>query len=715
MFDAPSAEDRLLAVKSSDPAAAGAGGRILWIPDSSGDQQSLTVSGPLYFYHRLARQHFGVTVSWESNSEKLPLVNPVNAFRMDFLTATIESADFTAECRQSALPSDALVAEIALRNGGDEPVSVVVEAFVDAIESDRDGQLRSITAAYESVEVDTCLYVPDYPSVDVRSVAMILTRTGTRNGQKTDLEVRDCGDAIASAVDARPASTVLESSLVTADGQTVRRGIVRQRFTIPPGGEYLTRAVLAINETIGDARISARLAAGSPSVSEATNYWIGYLGTCPQFSCSNRKVESRFINDWVDARLLSSASVRGANPYREAFLGTRTCRFSDATSTMRQLRSERWNQAASLGRSSLLNYLHFQRSDGALPTRIDFGRVPSYEPSNPDWSAFWDYFLVHPNRSQLRRVYHAICDYARFVDVVADPDQTGLYDEEVHVLHPETIFRRGTDASPVKGVVQTVRQYKLRQALAAAATVLGLVYDAQDWRESASRIRIAFRNNMWDSGTTAFCNVEKATGQLKPITGVHAAAQAALPFSTDLVEVAHLAGLRAIVSEAVNRNVPPATISSAESLPNNVESYLGVPSHMVEALVLAGIRYNDADLLHSAARLFLRNIVAIETNRAIHRDCSTVATIPFSADVGPITSDCIDHVLRFVCGITLHLDGITIRPLPFLIDSFELDRLVIRNNHVGVWRQGDRFGVKLDGEDIATAQMGESIDLDIPV
>ncbi|NNE35433.1 MAG: hypothetical protein HKN13_09360, partial [Rhodothermales bacterium] len=331
MFEAPLAEDRLAAIAPSDSDAAGAGSRVLWIPGFHPGDHGFSVSGPVFFYHRLAGVRFGVRVRLPTSIGALPRdTNDVRRTDVQVVRAAWEHV--MIESRQFVLPNDSLVCEVAFFGGPDHAVNVSVEAFVELIPDVGSEQFCRFGSSGTAIQYERRFQVPGHPDVNLRGVAMLsalpdIERDGKDSIPGFEQFLGTAADDIvlsSEGLSAGPSGTV-------EDDETETR-VIRTLVRIPPGAERTMRASFALTESREQSRIAARRGLTSDALTQSARSWIGFLGSCPVLKCSDPVVETRFAASWVDGHLASARPTVGANPYREPFVGSRRQRYAESDS-----------------------------------------------------------------------------------------------------------------------------------------------------------------------------------------------------------------------------------------------------------------------------------------------------------------------------------------------------------------------------------------------
>ncbi|MEZ4697182.1 MAG: hypothetical protein R2832_12270 [Rhodothermales bacterium] len=674
MFVAPSALEAFQSVHPTDPDALGGAGRVLWIPKARPDRSGIEVSGPVYYFHVDAGIAIRVGVYEQGAS-------PTGDVSMDLevspwsRTNIVDFAGLAIRVDQFVLPSDVLVCRIAIRNADSRPRQCKIELEVVESTGEPSKHLRSTwsdSASGIEAAIPVCDGSSTAQTVHVRS------------------EIRE---AFASG------SVGARQSFVAAGERSLRNhgdgGVHASQCRVDPGEERELVACVAISDSVDRVRLATRLAGSASAPLESARHWLAFLGKCPQFDCSQQDLQQKFLSDCVDLHLSTCSAVGSASPYKSGFAGSREARIADADAACVRTMSARWLRSSAADRRGLLNFLHLQRSDGAVPTAIKFGRVPVFGVDVPNFAVFWSSYLVNPDANYLRQCYYGLADYASFVLQNGDRSASGLIDARIVPFAPETTFARGSEKSQMKGLRSSVNYYRLVSALASAAHYLGLRHDSDSWRERADQVRSAICEQLWDDDRKQFGNLTTDDGTWVSATR----SDALIPYLTDVADIRHRDGLDSSanwgeVDESVELTEPAEPIGYA---------------HLIaDALLRFGLQYDDGLLADRGSAAFMR---------LVRRASLSESPVSLSTDAPSqfVHHPLLDQIVRYACGINLHVDGIRIKPCPFPVDSFVMDWLVIRNNHVTVWRRGDRFGVRLDGEEIASAFLDDPIELDIPL
>jgi hypothetical protein len=323
---------------------------------------------------------------------------------------------------------------------------------------------------------------------------------------------------------------------------------------------------------------------------------------------------------------------------------------------------------------------------------------------------------VHPDRAFLEKVYQPLADYMGYFQRERDADETGLYDVISQWETGQEFMSRYQQVDPkadqggyfrLKGLDATVYIYELQQTLAWMAGILGKP-DGPKWQAMAAATRQAVRQRMWDPAQEFFYDVDPATGQ-------RTTAKAAIGFypfmAQGLAGPEHLAIFkRHLFNEKEFWTPYPVPTTSKDDptyspdgewngqrlvCPWNGRTWLMTNSHVAESLARAALDL-DASLKPQAVDFINRFIKMLFLDGDLERPSSYEYYNPvtgqapfFRGTEDYMHSWIVDLIIKYVVGVQPGDEGhLRIRPLPFNLDYFTLDRLKIGGHWLRItWRK----------------------------
>ncbi len=459
----------------------------------------------------------------------------------------------------------------------------------------------------------------------------------------------------------------------------------------------------------------------------AKRHWREYFESVPDFTCSDPYIQKYYWYRWYGLRLntiRAEDDQRLGLPYPCVFEGINLGWFRQHITYSAQchMLEARWMHDPALAQGSLLNFVVHQLDDGSFPGVIKNiyhnGRSQRIGAAfyHSNWGmAVRELHRVHPDRAFLEKVYQPLADYLGYFQRVRDADQTGLYDVLSHWETGQEFMSRYQQVDPqadqggnfrLKGLDATVYIYELQQTLAWMAGILDKP-EAGRWLGMANTTRQAVRQRMWDPAQEFFYDVDPATGQR--ITAK--AAVGFYPFMAQgLAGPEHLGSFRHLFNENefwTPYPVPTTSQDDSTYSPNgewqgqrlvcpwNGRTWLMTNSHVAEALARAS-QDLDTSLQPKAVELINRFIRMLFLDDDLERPSSYEYYNPitgqapyFRGTEDYMHSFIVDIIIKYVVGVQPDDEGrVRIRPLPFNLDYFTLDRLKVGGHWLKItWRK----------------------------
>ncbi|MBN9387206.1 MAG: hypothetical protein J0I20_04070 [Chloroflexi bacterium] len=463
----------------------------------------------------------------------------------------------------------------------------------------------------------------------------------------------------------------------------------------------------------------------------AKRHWREYFEGVPDFTCSDPYLQKYYWYRWYGLRLntiRAGDDERLSLPYPCVFEGINLGWFRQPITYSAQchMLETKWLHDPALAQGSLLNFVVNQLEDGSFPGVVKNIYRDKNHPQvgvafyHANWGlAVRELHRVHPDRVFLERVYKPLSDYLRYFNRVRDSDETGLYDVINMWETGQEFMSRYQQVDPeadkggnlrLKGVDATVYIYELQQTLAWMAGELGRP-EAGQWQELASRTRRAVRQRMWNPETEFFHDVNPATGE-------RISAKAAVGFYPFMAEglagPEHLNIFRKhLFNEAEFWTPYPVPTTSKDDstysaggewqgqrlvCPWNGRSWLMTNSHVAESLARAALNF-DSSLQPKAVELINRFIKMLFLDGNVDTPSSyeyynpLTGQAPFFRGTEDYMHSWIaDLIIKYVAGVQPGDGGrVWIRPLPFDLDYFTLDRLKVAGHWLKItWRKSDK-------------------------
>lgn len=533
-------------------------------------------------------------------------------------------------------------------------------------------------------------------------------------------------------------------------GGAEREGLVyaalHVEMALPAGGEAEVTAGLAAAPDPEQARGNLTQVLGKgKAVKASRTSWRRHFAEVPSFACSNEYFSRYYWYRWYGLRL-NTIAVQEGN-YRRPFVceGIEYFRAPISYSAMCHMLENRWRHDPALAAGSLLTFIDNQQADGSFPGYIDVHQQRPHLFYHANWgNAVRELLRVHPSDDLAAAGYAGLQRYARYFDQTRDPEDSGLYDViNQYETGQEFMSRylaveRHADRDAwgevfrLKGIEATVYLYQLKQALAVLAQTLGNENAARQWQTGAERIKQAMLREMWDPEQEMFFDVDPHSRRR---TGVKAAV-CFYPYFTDVVSAEHLSGLKRHLLNPQEFWTPfPAPAASVDDphfcaepewkgmrmkCPWNGRVWPMANSHLAEALAQTALRCGEVQIQQAAVEFISKFIVMMFHDGDPRRPNCFEHYHPYTGKAACYRGvDDYQHswvndlIIKYVCGIRPHDAGVTIDPLPFDLQWFEIDNVLVRGVRLAVQCAGRTFKVRLEDRLHAKSKIGERIEIAI--
>jgi hypothetical protein len=411
--------------------------------------------------------------------------------------------------------------------------------------------------------------------------------------------------------------------------------------------------------------------------------WADYFTSLPAFRCSDPYIESMYWYRWYVLR------VNAGGPAVNA---------SNVVSAARDLR---WGGDDGRAREVVLEFLQ-------TPAAADWG------------SAVRALDDVRPDARFVRETYPLVAAAADWLAAERDREGSGLYDlaRDNPSLELRTPNARSTR---IKGIEPTVHAYALFRWLEHAAPIAG--HEGGRWHTMAEKTQRAVREKMWNKSAALFTDVDAR--KLTQTNVRHA--RCFLPYTTDIVTEAHVAGLE-------KHLLDPATFFTAFPVPSlsaddprfsaegewksrraadpwNGRTRPEATAEAVDALARTA-RMHAPQLRGPAAVMLRRFIRMMFHDGELHRVNSHEHYNPLTghASVYRGADDVLhawlnDLIIRHVIGIDANDTALTIDPLPFDLEYAEIAGARVRGKTIDVRIEQQSVTATIDGE-VSTGKVG---------
>jgi hypothetical protein len=344
-------------------------------------------------------------------------------------------------------------------------------------------------------------------------------------------------------------------------------------------------------------------------------------------------------------------------------------------------------------------------------------------------------------------MYNPLVRYAAYFENNRDKEESYLFDinnqiETGQEYSPRYLFadeRADLDIDiKLKGVDSSTYMYDLYQSLEQIAEELGYSDDIPMWEDKVIKVRDSILSHLWNGLDDMFydaCIIERDgkliydMSNVKTLTGFY-------PFMTDMVEKKQLDAIyKHMLSEKEFWSpYPLTTISMDDTYFNGDAEWKGkrhvcpwngrvwpiTNCHMMEVLAKQSI--NCPDLRGKLVELIRKTIMMMYSFGDINMPNCYEHYNPLNGHESfyrgvndYMHSWIVDVILKHAAGVIINEDGITIDPLDFGMDFFELDNLCFKNHIISaIWNRdsGDEaFKIIVDGETVHSSSKFEAVNL----
>jgi len=488
------------------------------------------------------------------------------------------------------------------------------------------------------------------------------------------------------------------------------------------GSEFSAYCAIAPSEQEAIEAFDASPRHSNPIQASIEN-WNSFFEKVPSFKCSDPYLEKYFYYRWYGLRLnMINTNGRFNLPYPCVFEGVNKGWFRRHISYSAQahILETRWMHQPEVAMGSLLNFIEHQKQDGSFPGLIAMGNQQNHKDFyHANWGrAVRELYRNHSNMDFLQRAYNALSKYARYFERERDKEGMFVYDvldqwetgQEYNsrYLYADQKADKGGGIH-LKGIDATVYIYELQQNLAWMAKELGKAREAASWQAKAKKTGNAIRNIMWHDQLHFFVDVKPGSGEksrLKNAVGFY-------PFFTDLVQTEHVSALTEHLFNPnefwTNYPLPSTSLDDPNvniygdwkdkrrNCPWNGRSWLMTTSHVSEALAHSAQNLDEKleqqaveMLTHFFRMLFIDGDVNRPSSYEYYNSFNGKPPYFRGAD-DYMHSWINDLIIKYVAGLQPG-DGnkIVVDPLPFNLESFVLDNVMLKGHLVKIlWKRED--------------------------
>ena len=459
----------------------------------------------------------------------------------------------------------------------------------------------------------------------------------------------------------------------------------------------------------------------------AKSHWIEYFQGVPDFSCSDPYLQKYYWYRWYGLRLntvnIQDDRLGLGQPCIFEGVNLGWFRQHITYSAQCHIMETRWMHDPTLAQGSILNFVQNQLPDGSFPGVIkniyqgDRNLTSNVAFYHANWGwAVRELHRLHPDNSFLQKIYEPLCRYLLYFDRERDADQTGLYDVLNHWETGQEFMSRYQAVDPhsdqggplrLKGLDATIYIYELQRNLGWMAEQLHKGGEAGRWQAMAARTKQAVLGKMWDGEREFFYDVRP--GDLTRIDAKTAIGF--YPFMTDLAGREHLGAFYKHLFNPKEFWTPFPVPSTSQDDPTfspdgewnserlvcpwNGRTWLMTNSHVIEALCRAALELDPAlqpyavDLLRRFIKmLFLEGDLERPSSYEYYNPITGQAPY-FRGTDDYMHSWIVDLIIKYVVGLQVQDNGeILLRPLPFQLDYFTLDKIKVAGHWLKVtWRK----------------------------
>ena len=450
--------------------------------------------------------------------------------------------------------------------------------------------------------------------------------------------------------------------------------------------------------------------------------WANFFKKVPRFTCSDPYLEKYYYYRWYGLRLNMVDTKGEFNlPYPCIYEGINAGWFRHQISygTQAHILETRWMHDPNVAKGAFLNFIHNQRKDGSYPGALRRGFEKHIGFYHVNWGKVTrDFYRIHPDQEFLKQAYSSLVRYANYFDRERDKENMNLYDVINHWETGQEYMSRYLFVDPesdkggefqLKGVDATVYIYELQNNLAWMATELSKPDEAKKWSIKARQTGDAILTNMWDDQQHFFFDINPKTGEKSP----YKAAIGFYPFFTDLVTEKHITALTDHLFNPdefwTNYPLPSSSLDDPntnifgdwkkkrQACPWNGKSWLMTTSHVCDGLAYTAQRL-EKSLKPKAVELINRFIHTLFLDGDLNRPSSYEYYNPING-IPPYFREADDYmhswindlIIKYVVGLQpSDANKIIIDPLPFDLDFFTLDDVLVKGHYLKIlWRKED--------------------------
>ncbi len=466
-----------------------------------------------------------------------------------------------------------------------------------------------------------------------------------------------------------------------------------------------------------------------PSLARATRRrWRDFFDSVPQFRCSDPYLERYYYYRWYGLFLNSIQGEVGNYQWPTVCEGIGFFHMPITYSAQCHVRELRWREDPTHAQGVLRTIFDHQKPNGALHGRVYVNHLQGTDYYHANWGdAFLALDALRPDDDFAAQLYPALSAHAEWLVATRDRDATGMFDVVDQYETGQEYMSRyqavdaGADAYGwenrirLKGIDVTVYAYALFRALERLAPRVGQPGEARHWVGYAARTTRAVREQMWSPGREMFSDVDPRTGARTEVS----AAVCFYPYFTDLATEAHLPGLTRnlldparfwtqypVPSSALDDPLFSATAEwkgKRHVCPWNGRVWPMTNSHVVEALgrwatpERPELRAACGHLLRRFVRMMFHDGDLERPNCFEHYNPHTGAASVYRGIDDYQHSWVVDLIIRYVAGVQVAPDRITIDPLVDDVESFSLSGVRIDGRELSVHGDGGLVTVTFDG------------------
>ncbi len=470
--------------------------------------------------------------------------------------------------------------------------------------------------------------------------------------------------------------------------------------------------------------------------------WNDYFLTVPYFECSDAYLTRYYWYRWYGLRLNTIDVKEGNYKYPFVCEGIGYFRAPISYSAVCHILENRWMHNPKLAQGSLLTFIQNQRKDGGFRGYIDLNYYRQEMFYHANWGkVVRDLYKLHPDKKFLRKAYNGLVKYIDYFDRERDKEKSCLYDIDNHYengqeyMHRYIAVESAADRDNwgkifrLKGVDVAVYIYELKKSLAWMAKELNRQSaEVAKWLKGAAMIKDAILKKMWDPNDEMFFDVNPKTGKRTKVK----AAVCFYPYMTDIVSEIHVSGLKRhllnpkefwteypIPSSSVDDkyfSAKPEWKGKRMNCPWNGRVWPMTNSHISEALAYTAIIFNNKELRAKSVELITKFVrMMFFNNDSTLPNCFEHYN-PFTGEPSIYRGvDDYQHswvndlIIKYVVGIQVEDDCVTIAPFPFQLRYIKLYRLKIRGQSIIVEIGNNKLFVHLNGKKYYSSEINQPI------